>query len=238
MIAALTKAVGQIGDPRIRGTIVVSTLAALVILAALSAVSAWLLLWGGDSLSAWLFAGDEDSFWQRLLEWLLGAVAIAAVIFASFLLFPSTVGIVVGVMLERVAGAVEARHYPGLPPARDQPVMEAVRGALGFAGVTIAINLLALPLYLALSFLPPLNFFVFYMVNAYLLGREYFEMVAVRRLEMKAATQLRRRSRGRVFLAGVVIAILLTIPLVNILTPVVATAFMVHVFEALRGRTA
>ena len=104
--------------------------------------------------------------------------------------------------------------------------------------MAIAVNLLALPIYLLLLFLPPFNLLVFYMVNGYLLGREYFELVAVRRLEAAEAGRLRRQARGRVLLSGVVIAILLTIPLVNIVMPVVAAAFMVHVFHGLRDRAA
>ena len=94
------------------------------------------------------------------------------------------------------------------------------------------------PLYLLLLFLPPFNLFVFYLLNGYLLGREYFEIVAVRRLDMATAKRLRRTYRGRVFMAGVVIALLLTVPLVNLITPIVATAFMLHVFEGLRRREA
>jgi uncharacterized protein involved in cysteine biosynthesis len=58
--------------------------------------------------------------------------------------------------------------------------------------------------------------------------------VAVRRLTHDQVRTLRRRHRGRLTTAGVVITVMLTIPLVNLLAPVVATAFMVHVFERLR----
>ena len=45
---------------------------------------------------------------------------------------------------------------------------------------------------------------------------------------------LRRRHRLKLFGAGVTIAFLLTVPVVNLLTPVIATVFMVHVFHGLR----
>ncbi|MDJ0946191.1 MAG: EI24 domain-containing protein [Kiloniellales bacterium] len=238
MFSQLAKAFGQLGDPRIRGLVLVAILAALAVLAALSFVASYLLMWGGDLLSEWIFAGEGDSWLRGLAEWLVDAASVAAVVFASFLLFPAAIGLVLSLFLERVAAAVEARHYPALPPARDQPLGEAVWSALVFAAVTIAVNLLALPFYLLLLFLPPFNLLLFYMVNGYLLGREYFEVVALRRLDAAAAKRLRRASRVRVFLAGVVVALLLTIPIVNIVTPVVATAFMVHVFHRLRERTA
>ena len=119
--------------------------------------------------------------------------------------------------------------------ARIAPV-EAVFGNVIFITVTLILNLLVLPLYLVLIWIPPLNLVLFYLLNGYLLGREYFEMVAVRRLELPAAKRLRRDSRGRVIMAGAVITFLLTIPLVNLITPIIAMAFMLHVFEDLRRR--
>ncbi len=238
MLAQLAKAFEQLGDPRIRGLVLVAILAALAVLVALSVVASYLLMWGGDVLNDWMFAGDGESWLRGVVDWLVDAASIAAVVFASFLLFPAAMGLVLSLFLERVAEAVEARHYPALPPAREQPLREAIWGALVFAAVTIGVNLLALPFYLLLLFLPPFNLLLFYMVNGYLLGREYFELVAVRRLDAPAAKRLRRASRARVFLAGVVVALLLTIPVVNIVTPVVATAFMVHVFHRLRERAA
>lgn len=238
MFDNLSKAIAQLGDPRIRGVILLSVLASLAVLIAVSFLASLLLMAGVDSLAEWAFSGEGDSWLHSLFSWLLDAASVAAVIFASFLLFPAAVGLVLSLFAERVAEAVEARHYPALPPAREQPLGEALRGAIVFALVAVIVNLLALPIYLLLLFLPPLNLLVFYMVNGYLLGREYFELVAVRRLEAKEAGRLRRASRGRVLLSGVVVAILLTIPIVNVVTPVIATAFMVHVFHGLRGRAA
>ena len=151
---------------------------------------------------------------------------------ASFLLFPAVTAVIMSFLLDDIAEAVERRHYPGLPAAREPPLLESLMGALAFLGVTLLANLIFLPLYL----IPGANLFVFYTLNGYLLGREYFELVAVRRLETKPSKQMRRRFRGRVFVAGIVIAFLLTIPLVNLITPIVATGFMVHIFESLRQR--
>jgi len=97
-------------------------------------------------------------------------------------------------------------------------------------------NLIALPFYLILLFLPQFNLLIFYGLNGYLLGREYFELVGQRRLSLKDTKALRRRNRLRVLLAGAVIAFLLTLPILNLFTPIVATAFMLHVFERLRNR--
>ncbi len=93
-----------------------------------------------------------------------------------------------------------------------------------------------MPFYLLLIFLPPFNLILFYGVNGYLFGREYFEIVALRRQNPAAAKRLRRRYRGRLFLAGILIAVMMTIPIVNLFAPIVATGFMVHVFEDLKRR--
>jgi uncharacterized protein involved in cysteine biosynthesis len=79
---------------------------------------------------------------------------------------------------------------------------------------------------------------VFYGLNGYLLGREYFETVALRRLDPKRASELRRREKWRVFLAGVIITLLLTVPFLNLIAPVIATAFMLHLFESVRRAAA
>ena len=101
---------------------------------------------------------------------------------------------------------------------------------LRLTGLTLLLNLLALPAYLLL---PGINLFLFLALNGYLLGREYFEVVALRRLDAAATRAARNRFGLRVFLGGVVIATLFALPLVNLVAPVVATAFMLHLFEAL-----
>lgn len=237
MFAALAKSFSQASDPAFRRTLAISVAASLAVFVLLWILAWFGLSWAGDALSAWL--GEQDpGFWSEVLQWVLGGGAVVGVLVVSFFLFPAVMVLVMSFLLEDVAAAVEARHYPGLPAARAQPWSEMIAGVLVFITTSLALNILALPLYLLLLFLPPFNLFVFYLLNGYLLGREYFEIVAVRRLDMATAKRLRRTYRGRVFMAGVVIALLLTVPLVNLITPIVATAFMLHVFEGLRRREA
>jgi uncharacterized protein involved in cysteine biosynthesis len=234
MFAALGKAVAQMFDPAFRGVLLRALLTSAVLFIVVWAAAWFALSWVGDMLSDWIAARDLEGTTVTVLQWILGALSVTGIVVASFLLFPATTTVILSFLLDDIAAAVERRHYPGLPRARNQPVMEVARGALAFAGVTILLNLLALPLYLLLFFVPPLNLFVFYGLNGYLLGREYFELVAVRRLEVAIAGRLRRRYRGKVFMAGVIIACLLSLPLINIVMPIVATGFMVHVFEGVR----
>lgn len=234
MLKHLSKAVRQLDDPALQKVI-----AGSLALAVAAFVLLWVLLWwlGG------LLGGADIGWivWLRetlggLFDWLGGALLLGGLAVLTLLLFPAVVTVVAGLFLERVAAAVERRHYPDAPPPRDQPVAEALASTARFALVAIGANLAALPLYLAFLFLPPLNLLLFYLLNGYLVGREYFELVAYRRMPPAEADRLRRAERGRVLAAGMLTVLVMTVPLLNLLSPVIATAFMLHVFQALPRR--
>jgi CysZ protein len=164
------------------------------------------------------------------LNWIVNLLGGLAVLVLSWLLFPAVVTLIMGFYLERVAAAVEALDYPWRGPPRRQPISELVSVTLRLTVLTLVLNLLALPVYLLV---PGINLFLFLVLNGYLFGRGYFEVVALRRLDSGEARKVRNRFAGRVFLGGVVIAGLFALPLVNLVAPVIATAFMLHVFEAL-----
>ena len=236
MVSALAKAFGQLTDPASRGVLWRAVGASALLFVLLWVGFGFALGWLSGLLVTWLGGFEFLSGSLDILQTVFEGVSFAGVIFVSFLLFPAAVALVLSFLLEDIAESVERRHYPGLPPARNQPIGESIVGALSFFATATILNLILLPLYLILLFLPPFNLFVFYGLNGYLLGREYFEVVALRRLDRQSAQGLRRRYRGKVFLAGVIIAFLLTIPFVNLLTPLVATGFLLHIFEGLRTR--
>lgn len=238
MIQAFSRAVRQSFDPAFRRVFSRSLLFSLVTFIVLW-LGAWFALdWAGNWLIAWLGEGSEEGFWLGALRVLIDAGAIGAIALVTFFLFPMVMVSIMALLLDDIAAAVERRHYPDLPPARAQPISEALTGNLIFVAVTLILNLLVLPLYLVLLFIPFLSLILFYLLNGYLLGREYFEMVSVRRLDLQDSKRLRRSFRGKVILAGAVVTFLLTIPLVNLVTPIIATAFMLHIFEDLRRRGA
>ncbi|MEM7168665.1 MAG: EI24 domain-containing protein [Pseudomonadota bacterium] len=231
MFSSLTNAIRQSFDPAFRSVFIRSLFASIATFLILWVLCSFALDWVGGLLSGYLESKDTSGWISDALLWLFNAGGVAAVLVTSFFLFPAVMLLTMSFLLEDVARAVEERYYPGLPTARGQPWTEIIGGALAFAGITLLVNIVALPLYLALLFLPPLNLFVFYLFNGYLLGREYFELVAVRRVELTDSNSLRRSHRGRLLLAGMIIAFLLTIPLINLFTPIIATAFMLHVFQ-------
>lgn len=220
MFAAFAKSLGQLSDPAIMRVVWKSTLFSLLLMIVLI-VGVWVLL-------GWLKFVDWG--WLDSAIDLLGGLGV---VFVAWLLFPVAATAIVGFYLEDVADAVDRRHYPQLPEARRQSVGEAIRSTVSFALVAIGLNLLLLPFYALLFFFPPAYFLLFFGVNGYLIGREYFEVVAFRRMHPTSAKALRRAHLGRVFVAGALIAFLLTIPIVNLVVPVVATMFMVHLFNSL-----
>lgn len=237
MLGYLILGFRQLSDPATRGTFRLSLAISVGTFVALWVAAAFGVVWLGDALAAWLTGIGASAFWVEAAEILAGLGAVGAIVFASFILFPAVIAMVLSFLLDDVCRQVEARHYPDLPPAREQPLLEAIMDGLRLALVTIGLNILFLPLIIALSFVPPLNLFVFYGLNGYLLGREYFELVAVRRTGAADGRRLRKIYRGRVLLAGVIVAIMLTLPVINLVMPLVATALMVHVFEELRRRS-
>ena len=216
MFAAFFRSLAQLSDPPVMRIVWRTMLFALLLMVTL-VVALWLLL-------GWLTLFD----WG----WLDSAIDIVGglgAIFVAWLLFPVAATAIVGFYLEDVAEIVDRRHYSHLPEARRQTVGEAIRSTISFALIAIGLNVVLLPLL----FLGPLYFIGFYIVNGYLIGREYFEVVAFRRLAPADAKALRQRHMGQVFIAGVAMAFLLTVPVINLLIPVFATIFMVHLFNSL-----
>lgn len=218
MLFALARAVVQLFTPALRRVVALSLALAIVSFAALWTVAALLL-------------ADLRIFEWRWLNWLVDLLGALGGLLLTWLLFPAVATLIMGFFLDRVAAAVEASDYPGRGPARRTPVSEIIVTTCRLMGLTILLNLLALPIYLLM---PGINLFVFLALNGYLFGREYFEVVALRRLDPIAVRAVRHCFAGRVYLGGVAIAGLFLVPLVNLVAPVIATAFMVHVFEGLR----
>lgn len=220
MITALVKAFSQLSDPRLRRVISLGLAGALLAYGALVAVALW------ATTGTVLFeAGWAESAAD------IAALAVALVL--PLLFFPALVTTVMGPILDQVADAVEERHYPHLNWPRPQKWSEVMATTLRFLALTVAINLLALPIY-GVLLLTGLTVVLVYLVNGYLLGREYFEVVALRRLTPAEAKVLFRNRLGRLWLAGAIITFLFTVPILNLLAPVIATAFMTHVFQHLQ----
>lgn len=224
MIAsAVLSAIAQLGDRRFLGVLAMGVGLTIALLfgfyAGLVALLSWVL--PGSFSLPWI--GEID-----LTGAMIGWVGLPVFLLLSAILMIPVATAFMGIFLDRVADAVEDRHYPGLRPARRIGLIEGLGDALRFLGVVVAVNLVALIAYLVLTPIAPLLFWV---VNGYLLGREYGQMVALRRHDAAGARAFRRANTGRLFLAGVVMAVPLTIPVINLLVPILGAASFTHLYH-------
>ena len=163
------------------------------------------------------------------LSTLLGIVAGLGLLVGSVFLVAPVSSVVAGFFIDDLAEHVERDLDPLSPPGRPLRIVPALVLSLRFGALQLGVTALALTLLL----IPGINAVAFLGANAYLLGRQYYEFVALRHLSPADADALRRRHAGRIFLAGLVMAAVVAVPVLNLLTPLFATAFMVRVFKRL-----
>ncbi|ARC89514.1 hypothetical protein B5V46_13325 [Rhodovulum sp. MB263] len=225
ILTAFLKTLGQIGDRAFRRVLLLGIGLSVLLLAAIYAVIFFLIGWlVPDSLTLpWI---GEITWVDNILS---GASFLLMIVMSVFLMVP-VASAFTGIFLDDVAEAVEMRHYPDLPPATPIPVLDQIRDSLGFLGVLLGVNLVALVLYF---FVGPFAPFLFWAVNGFLLGREYFQMAATRRLGRQGARDLRRRHGATIFLAGLLMAVPLSLPLVNLVIPILGAAVFTHLVNRL-----
>ncbi|ARE42147.1 Arginine/ornithine antiporter ArcD [Rhodovulum sp. P5] len=228
ILTAFLKTLGQIGDRAFRRVLFLGIGLSVLLLAAIYALVFFLIGW---------FVPDTFTLpWIGEVHWvdeiLSGASFLLMIVMSVFLMVP-VASAFTGIFLDDVAEAVEARHYPGLPEPHAIPITDQIMDSIGFLGVLIGVNLVALVLYF---FVGPLAPFLFWAVNGFLLGREYFQMAGMRRLGRKGARELRKRHSLTIFAAGLLMAVPLTFPLVNLVIPILAAAVFTHIVNGLAAR--
>ena len=225
ILTAFFKAVAQLPDPRFRRVLVLGIGLTIALLFAAYAGVLWLVQTvtaDGVSLPflgkvAWL--GD-------LLSW--GSVGLMVVL-SVFLMIP-VASAMTSLFLDDIAQAVEDLHYPDLPAVPRADFWDSLRDTVNFLGVLIGANVLAFALY---ALLPIFAVPIFFALNGYLLGREYFQIAVMRRIGRAEAKLLRKKHSGKVWIAGCLMALPLSIPLVNLVIPVLGAATFTHLFHRL-----
>jgi len=225
IFADALRALRQMGDPRFRRVLLIGLGLTVALLGAVYAI----FLWGLNRLLP-----DQVTLpWIGPITWLddlaSGASILVFLVASVFLMVP-VASAFTSLFLDEVADAVEARHYPHLPPATRVGFVTGLKDTLGFLGLLIAANTIALLVYLVLA---PATLLLFIALNGFLLGREYFQLVALRRMGRDQARALRRRHAGTIWAAGALMALPLTIPVVNLLVPVLGAATFTHLFQRL-----
>lgn len=227
LLGDFQKSVAQASDGRFWGVLGKALALTVALLVGVSIAFAWFLgLLLPDTVTLpWL---GEVTFLDNLAT----LAAIPLLLIGSVFLMIPVAAAFVGIFLDEISGAVEARHYPHVPPVKPLPISEAILDALRFAGVFVLVNGVALIIYFVFAPLAPV---IFWIVNGYLLGREYFLQVALRRLPRKEAYALRTRHRFRIWMAGILMAIPLTVPILNLIVPILGVATFTHQFHRLHG---
>jgi CysZ protein len=162
---------------------------------------------------------------EKSIQWLGGLGLVVGSIF----LIPPVTSLIAGLYLDDIAAVIERERFPADAPGKALPTLQSIGVALRFFFVMLLVGLIALFLLL----IPGVNLIAFYAGNGYLLGREYFELAAMRHLPQAEAKKLRQANRLTVFLGGLIIAFIASVPLLNLITPLFATGFMVRVYKGL-----
>lgn len=220
------KALGQLGDPRFVRVMLLGVVLSVALLFGIYAGLIGLvdlLIPGHVKIP---FVGEIGGITQ-IFDW--GSLILVLVL-SVFLMMP-VASAFSAFFLDWVADAVEDKHYPGLPPVQGMPLGDMVLDTLTFLALLIAVNLLSLLLWAVIGPLMPL---VSWALNGYLLGREFFTLVAARHLGRQGAQAMRRHFAGQVWLAGMLMAAPLAFPLVNLLIPVLGVATFTHMYHRLQ----
>ena len=233
MLDAVVKALTQMFSPPFRTVLLKSIGLAIAFLVVLGIALDRLLLWLTGSGGEWL----ETNFgtlvhWPVVvLGWTLTIALGLGLLAGAIFLMPAVTSLVASFFADEIAEHVEREHYPLDPPgaalALPRAILEGGRTAL----LAIVVYLFALPFLLFAG----LGAVIFFLANAYLLGREYFELAAMRFHPVAEAKALRRANRTTVFAAGLFIALFVSIPIVNLATPLFGMALMVHMHKLLAG---
>lgn len=225
IFSSFTKALGQLSDPRFLRVVLLGIALAVALLIGVYAGFLWLIETFSPGTVEIPLIGPVGGL-DTLLGW---GSALLMLGLSVFLMVP-VASAFSGLFLEDVASAVEDRHYPGLPAAARVSLMDSLIDTANFMGLLIAVNVVALLLYAVSGPFIPL---VFWGLNGLLLGREYFTLTATRRIGRTAAKALRRQHWGKIWIAGTLMAAPLSIPLINLIIPVLGVATFTHLFHAL-----
>lgn len=233
MLDAAIKALLQMMSPPMRSILWRSIGLALVLIVVLAIGLQRLLSWFATYGEVWL-EGLLGPSWHSSLEVLAWIISIAAglgVVFGSVFLMPAITSLVASFFVDDVADIVEHEYYPAERPGTALPFNQAILEGIKTALLTILVYLVALPLV----FLAGAGFLIFFLAAAWLLGREYFELAAMRFRSPEDAKAMRRDNAATIFTAGLFIAAFVSIPVVNLATPIFGMAFMVHMHKRLSG---
>jgi len=236
MIDAAFKALAQIFAPPLRRVLLKAVGLALILIVFIGVLLYRLLAAWAETGANWAeqSAGMAPHAVWSALAWLLSIMAGLGIITGALFLMPAVSAFVGSFFVDEVGEAVEREHYPGEPVGRALPFLLALAEGLKVALLALLVYLFSLPFFLVAG----LGVIMLFLANSYLLGREYFELAAMRFRSPEEAKAMRKANAVYLFIAGMIIAGFVSIPILNFATPVFAMAFMVHMHKKLSGSPA
>jgi len=234
MIDAAVKALVQMFSPPFRWVLLKSSGLALGLIVLFAIALHRLLVWLATAGANWVESmfGVSAPAPISIFVWVLSVAAGIGVIVGSVFLMPAVTALLGSFFVDDIALEVERTHYPTEPVGTPLPLPRAVLQGAKTALLAILVYLIAVPFLLVAG----AGAVIFFLASAYLLGREYFELAAMRHQPIAQAKRLRQTHQSTVFLAGILIAAFVSIPIVNLATPLFATALMVHVHHRIRTK--
>uniref|UniRef100_Q07UD6 Sulfate transporter family protein n=1 Tax=Rhodopseudomonas palustris (strain BisA53) TaxID=316055 RepID=Q07UD6_RHOP5 len=233
MLDAAIKALNQILSPPMRSILwrSIGLALAMITVAAIGLQRA--LSWFAESGESWaeLALGSGFHTPLNILSWVLSIAAGLGVVLGAVFLMPAVTTLVAGFFVDDVADHIERESYPAERPGTAVPLGLSMLHTAKTAALTIVVYLVALPFV----FIAGAGFIAFFLATAWLLGREYFTLAAMRFRPASEAAVMRKQNGTTVFIAGLVIAAFVSIPIVNLATPLFGMAFMVHLHKRLSG---
>jgi len=233
MIDAAVKAISQILSPPMRSILWRSIGLALVLITVLAVGLQWLLSWFATSGEGWAEAMLGPGYHTSLnaLAWVVSIAAGLGVVLGGIFLMPAISSLVASFFVDDVGDLVEREYYPAEEPGVALPLGVAMTEGVKTALLTIVVYLVALPFVLVAG----AGFLVFFIATAWLLGKQYFELAAMRFRPPAEAKLMRKDNAATIFTAGALIAAFVSIPIVNLATPLFGMALMVHMHKRLSG---
>jgi uncharacterized protein involved in cysteine biosynthesis len=227
ILADFLRALSQLGDRRFRRVLWLGLALTVALLFGVYALFLGLVNWMTPDTVVMPVIGEVT--W---VDDLLSFGSIALMLGLSVFLMVPVASAFTGIFLEDVAQAVEDRHYPDLPPAPRLPWTEVLADTLSFLALLVLANGIAF--VMALFFVPAAPF-IFYGTNGLLLGREYFQLAAMRRLGRAGSREAFRRNLPSIWMAGTLMAVPLSVPLLNLVVPILGAATFTHLFHRTQG---
>jgi CysZ protein len=234
MIDAAFKALAQMFEAALRRVLLKAVGLALILIVLIGLALHRLFAAIATSSANWAehaYGTAPHSAWMAL-AWVLSVIASLGIVTGALFLMPAVTAFVGSFFVDEIADAVEREHYPGDSVGRALPFFCALIEGVKFAILAIVVYLFVLPSV----FFAGIGLVILFFANAYLLGREYFELAAMRFHPPAGAKALRKRYAAHIFLAGGAIALFVSIPILNFATPIFAMAYMVHIHKQVSAR--